>query len=56
MKIKAMNPRPRSKSAIIETLLKLWDEFDDETRVKIVDTFEKRIEQCIARNGGFTDF
>ena len=56
MKIKAMNPRPRGKSAIIEAVLNLWDEFDDEMRVKIVDTFEKRIDQCIARNGGFTDF
>ena len=56
MKIKAMNPRPRGKNALIENVLRLWDEFEDEMRFKIVDTFEKRIEQCIARNGGFTDF
>ena len=43
MKIKAMHPRPRGKRAIIETVLRLWDQVEDEMRVKIVDTFEKRI-------------
>jgi len=47
MKIKAMNPRPRGNQAIVETVLNLWDEFEDEMRIKIVDTFEKRIDQCI---------
>jgi len=56
MKIKAMNPRPRGKSAIVEVVLKLWDEFEDEMRIKIVDTFQRRLEQCVARKGGFTDF
>ena len=35
MKIKAMNSRPRGKRAIIETVIRLRDEFEDEMRINI---------------------
>jgi hypothetical protein len=33
-------------------LLKAWDEIDVETLAKIVDNFPKRLEKCVAANGG----
>ena len=44
-------PHPNVES-LKRALLKAWDEIDVETLAKIVDNFPKRLEKCIAANGG----
>ena len=51
-----MEVRPRGVKELTETTLDIWDHLEDEIRVKIVDTFAKRIKQCVDLNGGFTEF
>jgi transposase len=56
MKMKAMNPRPRTPATIREAILDIWDTLDDECRIKTCDTFRKRLRECIKNKGGFTCF
>uniref|UniRef100_A0A914BVW0 Uncharacterized protein n=1 Tax=Acrobeloides nanus TaxID=290746 RepID=A0A914BVW0_9BILA len=44
-------PHPNVES-LKRALLKAWDEIDVETLAKIVDNFPKRLEKCVAANGG----
>jgi hypothetical protein len=54
--IKALRPRPRTPATMREAILEIWDNLHDLVREKTMDTFRKRLRQCIDRNGGFTDF
>jgi transposase len=56
MKMKALKPRPRTPATMRAAILDIWDNLEDSTREKTVDTFRKRLQQCIDRKGGFTDF
>ena len=56
MKMKAMKPRPRTPARIQAAILDIWGNLEDFTREKTIDTFRKRLQQCIGRKGGFTDF
>jgi hypothetical protein len=56
MKMKALRPRPRTPATMREAILEIWDNLEDSTREKTIDTFRKRLRQCIDRNGAFTDF
>jgi transposase len=56
MKMKAMTPRPRTMATMRNAILDIWDNLEDSTREKTIDTFRARCRQCVARNGGFTDF
>uniref|UniRef100_A0A914CV20 Transposase n=1 Tax=Acrobeloides nanus TaxID=290746 RepID=A0A914CV20_9BILA len=44
-------PHPNVES-LKRALLKAWDEINVETLAKIVDNFPKRLEKCVAANGG----
>jgi hypothetical protein len=58
MKMKALQPRPRTPAKIREAILDFWDNLDDQCRVKTCDTFKLRLREreCIANKGGFTRF
>jgi hypothetical protein len=56
MKMKALQPRPRTPAKIREAILDIWDNLDDQCRVKTCDTFKLRLRECIANKGGFTRF
>lgn len=56
MKMKALRPRPRTPATMRAAILDIWDNLEDFTREKTIDTFRKRLHQCIERKGGFTDF
>ena len=56
MKMKALNPRPRTPATIQRAILKIWDDLDDDCRKKTCDTFRTRLRECIANKGGFTRF
>ena len=56
MKMKALRPRPRTPATMQAAILAIWDDLEDSTREKTVDTFRKRLRQCIARRGCLTDF
>ena len=56
MKMKSMKPRPRTPATMRNAILDIWDNLDDTVREKTIDTFRKRLRQCIERDGGFTDF
>jgi transposase len=56
MKMKALDPRPRTPATIREAILDIWENLDDNCRIKTCDTFRKRLRECIANKGGFTRF
>jgi hypothetical protein len=56
MKLKAMNPRPRTKEAIIEAVYFIWTNLDPEIGKKVCMTFRKRMQECINKNGHLTGF
>jgi transposase len=56
MKMKALVPRPRTPATIREAILSIWEELDDECRIKTCETFRDRLNECIANKGGFTRF
>lgn len=56
MKMKKLSPRPRTPARIQAAILDIWENLEDSTREKTIDTFRKRLRQCIERKGGFTDF
>jgi transposase len=56
MKMKALNPCPRTPATMRAAILIIWDNLEDSTREKTIDMFSKRLRQCIERNGGFADF
>ena len=56
MKMKAINPSPRTPATIQEAILEIWDELTAHARVKTVETFRERLKECIKNKGGFTRF
>jgi hypothetical protein len=56
MRMKALEPRPRTPATMREAILNLWDNLDDELRVKTIDTFRKRLKVCVKRKCGLTGF
>ena len=56
MKMKALQPRPRTPATIRKAILNIWVNLDDECRIKTCDTFKERLRECIANKGGFTRF
>jgi hypothetical protein len=56
MKMKALKPRPRTPASIQAAIIDIWENLEDSTREKTVDTFRKRCKQCIERKGGLTHF
>jgi transposase len=56
MKMKALKPRPRTTARMQAAILDIWENLEDSTREKTIDTFRKRLQQCVERKGGFTDF
>jgi hypothetical protein len=55
-KMKARRPRPDTKAKIMAAILDIWDNLEEHTRVSTIDTFRGRLEECVARKGGFTNF
>ena len=47
MKMKAMDPRPRTPATIREAILDIWVNLDDRSRIKTCDTFRQRLRECI---------
>jgi transposase len=56
MKLKALQPRPRTPATIRKEILNIRDNLDDECRIKTCDTFKERLRECITIKGGFTRF
>ena len=56
MKMKAMDPRPRTPATMREAILDIWENLDDRSRIKTCDTFRRRLRECIANKGGFNRF
>ena len=56
MKMKARNPRPRTKQAIIESIKEIWLLLEDNTRKSLCMAFRDRMVECIKNNGHLTRF
>jgi transposase len=56
MKVKALHPRPSTPRQIQEAVLDIWDNLEDSIRTKTIDTFRKRLRECIKNKGGLTSF
>ena len=52
MKMKAMDPRPRTTATMRNAMMNIWDELDADLLVQIVGTFRERLQLCIDANGG----
>jgi transposase len=56
MKLKALNPRPRTKEGIIEAVYQIWTDMNPEIGKKVCMTFRKRMEECINKKGHLIGF
>jgi transposase len=56
LKMKALKPRPTTPATMREAILEIWDNLDDLVREKTIDTFRKRLRQCIERKRGLLTF
>lgn len=56
MKMKAMRPRPRSKAAMRNAMLDIWDNLEDKVRQDLILTFRKRCEDCVKNKGNLVRF
>jgi DDE superfamily endonuclease/Transposase len=56
MKMKALRPRPRTMATMRDAILDIWNNLEDSIRIKTIDTFRARLNQCIEKNGGFTEY
>jgi len=52
MRMKAMTPRPRTKASMRDAMMDIWDKLEDDLRVKLMNSFKKRLQACVANNGG----
>ncbi len=52
MRMKALQPRPRTKANMRDAMMQIWDELEPELLVKIVGSFRERLNLCIEANGG----
>ena len=51
MKLKALNPRPRSKEDISTEFLKIWDNIDDNVRKEVCAKFRDKLKKCLEAKG-----
>jgi transposase len=56
MKMKALNPRPRSFALMRDACLKIWGELLDSTRVTLLSSFRGRLKKCLKENGDIIRF
>ena len=56
MRFKAINPRPTTKTGIIDAVLEIWENLEDDIRTKTIDTFKQGLRVCIKNKGSLTAF
>jgi hypothetical protein len=56
LKIKAMNPRPRTHKDMRDAILEIWLNLEDRIRVGLIDTFRGRLRKCVAAKGDIIKF
>jgi transposase len=56
MKMKALNPRPRTMATMREACLEIWNELEDRIRIGLIDGFRGRLTKCIKAKGNIIKF
>jgi transposase len=51
MKLKGLNPRPRTKDAMVEAFCEIWLGMDDNLRENICDKFREKLKKCVEADG-----
>jgi hypothetical protein len=56
MKLKAMEPRPRTPARIRNAMLDIWDSLEEQMRIDLCDSLRDRLRECIRNKGEMTTF